>query len=403
MGRVVTLFTPKEYQKPIIESLFNAQIKYTICCMSRRIGKSLTAKNVVLYWLLNRKCSVGYITPTSDLSRKFIKEMVTILEDSGLVKSSNTVDKFITFFNGSIIYFMSAEGRDNNRGSGFDYLVFDEAAFISTDTYLKVFKPMELQAKKVLMISTPNGSSGFFYEAFDKGQNSGYRYRSFKTTLDECGLYDDETVEEIKQGTTRAIYAQEYNCEFVSDDVSAFGNFTAMVAEEYFTPTERLFAGIDFSGDGANNTVLTIVNERCEMVSQHVFAKGDSKSIDDMARILNAHNVAHCFAETNSMGAISIDYLRKQFRRVEGIATTNTSKRAYVENTILNFEQGIGGIVDKNSTVLEFSNFTMKRTSGGNITYGGLSETINDDTVISYCLACWSVRIKGKRGKYTLS
>ena len=371
--------------------------------MSRRIGKSLTAKNIVLYWLLRRKCSVGYVTPTSDLARKFIKELVMILDGAGLVKSSNTVDKFITFFNGSIVYFMSAEGKDNNRGSGFDYLVFDEAAFIKTDTYLKVFKPMELQAKKVLMISTPNGSSGFFYEAFDKGTSGGYRYRSFKTTLEESELYDVETVKEIRQGTTKAIYAQEYNCEFISDDVSAFGNFSNMVADHYFEPTERLFAGIDFSGDGTNNTVLTIVNDRCEMVGQYVFAKGDSKSIDDMARILNKQNVAHCYAETNSMGAISIDYLKKQFRRIEGIATTNTSKRAYVENTILNFEQGVGGVVDLNSTVLEFSNFTMKRTTGGNITYGGLSETINDDTVISYCLACWGVRQKGRRGTYNIS
>jgi len=401
---VVTLFKPKDYQQPIIAALFDTFHKYVTACLSRRIGKSLTAKNVMLAWALKEKCTIGYVTPTGDLARKFIKEIVGSLEGSGVVRSSNSVDKFIEFANGSLVYFMAAGAKDNNRGSGFVYMIYDEAAYIPEETYMKVFKPMELQAKKVFCISTPNGAVGFFYRFFQNGNSTEKRhcrYISFLTTIEESGLYTEQDIDEIREETTKMVYEQEYLCKFLSGSISAFGDISAFLKCN-FERTERLFAGIDFSGDGTDETVLTITNDRDEMILQRYYKIGNSHSIDCMAKALIEYKVAYCLAELNSMGSISLDYLKKQFKNIEGITTTNESKRDYVENVINNFENGKGGILKDSTTELQFNSFITKLTPTRKITYGNISDNIHDDRVISYCISCWAHRIKGKTGTYVL-
>ena len=393
----IKLIHPLWYQRPIIDALEGKEYKYVVGCLSRRIGKSILAKNfLVKYALTHDNACIGYVTPTSDLSRKFIKALVKALKGTNAIEASNLTDKFIEFTNGSIVYFMSAESGDNNRGSGFDLLIYDEAAYIGDDVYNYVFKAMEMQAKKVLLISTPNGSAGFFATAFERGQSNDDKdkhYISFRTTLAESGLYGEDVVNDIRESVSSIVYAQEYDCCFLSDGISCFG--TIPYIEAYADKTERLFAGIDFSGDGADESMITIVNDRCEMVFQKAYKRGNTASLDDMADILNKYNVYACYAEKNSMGSVSIDYISKRFRKIEALTTTNETKREYVENVILNFQQKIGGVVNSTDNTLQFGNFIMKRTPTGKITYCNSSDNIHDDRPISYCLACLAVRDMG--------
>lgn len=408
MKREVALYKPLPYQIPIIAALTDPAmigIKYITANLSRRIGKSLTAKNVVLFWMLSvPKTTVGYVTPTSDLSRKFLREIVKNLKGSDLVANSNASDLFIEFANGSIIFFMSAEAGDGNRGNGFDYLVYDEAAFIDEDTYSEVFKPMELQAKKVFAISTPNGAAGFFFNLFTKGMSKeNPRFASFKTTLTESRLYDKETINEIKEDTPKAIYSQEFDCEFISGGLSAFGDINPFLGRLRTDAPKRLYAGLDFSGDGGDKTVLTITNEFCETVSVHTWDVGNVASITAISSILKDKNVHVCVAETNSMGSISIDLLKKEFPRVVSIFTSNTTKRDYVENVIVNFQKNIGGIENSPMCSLQFNNFVMKLTpKTKKVTYGAITDNLHDDYVISYCLACWGVKKNATMGEYCL-
>ena len=178
-----TILLPKMlwYQEPVLKALTDKTTKYIIWNASRRIGKSLLAKSVCIHWALSSRCNISYVLPTGDLCRKFLKEIVEALQGSGAVIASNTMDKFITFANGSNIYFHSSESF--SRGTGAKYLVFDECAFIDTDTYTAVFKPMELQAEKVYMCSTPNGVGGAFYDYYNKGKTVTKPFKAFATTL----------------------------------------------------------------------------------------------------------------------------------------------------------------------------------------------------------------------------
>jgi hypothetical protein len=394
------------YQKPVIESLEDDVCKYVTFLASRRIGKSLIAKCWAVSKCVGEKCNVGFIVPTGDLARKFIREIVENLRGSGVVSGSNTVDKFIAFKNGSLLYFHSAEAWGRGAGN-YKYLIADETAFMDTETWQAIFQPWTLEAKKVLFISTPCGVGGIFYEMYNKGLSEcSKRYVSYKCTLEESGLYDEETIKEIKDTTPARIYAQEYMCEFISGGISAFGNYEARLTSTPGEATNTLYAGIDFSGanSGTDSTVLTVVNERFETVLCKSYQYGNTKTLEEIAHTLSALKVKHCYAEENSMGAISIEVIKNAgFKNVSGFITTNESKRNIVEFVIRNFEQGKGTIPNDQVTKVQFGNFIMDYTKSGKVTYRNANDNLHDDRVISYCLASWCAKQFNKVGIYCLS
>lgn len=400
-----TILLPKMlwYQEPVLKALTDKTTKYMIWNASRRIGKSLLAKSVCIHWALSSRCNISYVLPTGDLCRKFLKEIVEALQGSGAVIASNTMDKFITFANGSNIYFHSSESF--SRGTGAKYLVFDECAFIDTDTYTAVFKPMELQAEKVYMCSTPNGVGGAFYDYYNKGKTGNKRFKSFATTLEESGLYDDEVVAEIKDNTPERIWQQEYCCEFLSGGISAFGNFESRLTKEGAARTKNMYGGIDFSGatTGKDSTVLTIVNDKYETCAVYTFQHCDTKTRAEMCKLLELWNVKQCFAEQNSIGDVNIEDMKRTFKKITPFVTSNESKRGIVEWVINLIEKGKGSILELPQTRVQFGNFVMERTKTGKIKYGNISDVFHDDLVISYCLACWCCKAYENKAKYTFS
>lgn len=392
------------YQKPVQKALEDKECKFVTFLASRRIGKTLIAQCQALRWALSKKCNIGYIAPTGDLCRKFIKGMVERWQPSGCIVGSNSVDKFIQFANGSTIYFHSAEAF--SRGSGnYRMMIFDECAFLDDETYKSVFQPMTLEAEKVYMCSTPCGVGGVFYDMYHKGKQGNKRYKSFECTLEESGLYDAKAIQEIKDTTPSAIYEQEYNCKFISGGISCFQNFDKILTRKPAEKTLRLYGGIDFSGasGGTDSTVLTIVNERFEQVAVYSFPNGDTATMERIGGILKAENVTHAYAEENTMGAISIELIKKIYPKVTGFITSNQSKRDIVEWVITLTEKERTRIIDTPDTRLQFSNFIMDKTKGGKVTYRNIRDSVHDDRVISHCLACWACKCLSRRGSYCIA
>lgn len=392
------------YQIPVIKSLEDSVSKYVTFLASRRIGKSLLAKCMAVKWCLGEKCNVGYLVPTGDLARKFIREICDNLQGSGAIVASNSVDKFIQFSTGSLLYFHSAEAWARGAGN-YKYLIVDECAFIDNEIWDSIFNPWTLEAKKVYFCSTPCGVGGVFYDMYHKGKTGNKRYASFECNLVDSGLYDEETVKDIQETTPKRIYEQEYNCQFLSGGISCFPGYESRIRKKPPEHTDRLYGGIDFSGagGGTDSTVLTIVNENFETVGIYSYPFGNSKSLEEMAHILKAMGVKHCFAEENSMGAISIEIIKNIYKPITGFVTTNESKRNIVEHTIRNFEKGKGTLLNTPQTKLQFANFVMEYTKSGKITYHNLKDSIHDDLVISYCLAAWCAKQMNRNGCYSVA
>ena len=151
---IYTGFTPHTKQRDMIQGIITSNSKYHVACVGRQFGKSMMAMNLVLYWAINNgPCKILWVSPVYSQTSKVQKELMAAIGASGLVKSCNYSENYISLKNGSEILFRSAEKYDNIRGLTMDYGVLDEAAFMKEDAWREAIKPVFLvRGKKVYLL-----------------------------------------------------------------------------------------------------------------------------------------------------------------------------------------------------------------------------------------------------------
>ena len=302
--------------------------------------------------------------------------------------------------NGSKLIFFSVEQTHAIRGFTLDYLIWDEVSHSREYTsdgehiYFNIISPLlDARGKKEIYISTPNGAQGFFYNEAMKGLNGTEGYAYVK-----IGVSDDETktkewIKQKKQSYPLNAWLQEYECEFLEGGVSFFTGFGGRFIETLFDWGSRLYAGVDFSSTGSDNTVLTFINERKQAI-QYVIT-GD---LDTKYRLIAEHlnrtegKIQLVYFESNSIGEVMGNEIKKLLKpsiraRVEFINTNNRSKADYIEKLALDIEQGNISFMEDNELLYEeFKVFICTISKTGKKVYAAV-EGYHDDTVISLALA----------------
>ena len=387
----------RKKQQEIYDAIHTDNVRYVIALMSRQIGKSIIAEVLLIEYMLKKKTFNAYISPNYSQGRKVYSEINSLLLPTGLISKSNGSDLKIELTNGSVLKFFSMESPKSIRGYTIDgLLVLDEAAYFphilpsGEDPYFNIIYPITKARKpKVLIISTPNGKNGFFYELYLKAKNNEKGYK-----LIEGSIYDDEsiTIEEInelKKTYPPLAWQQEFEIKFLTDAISVFPDFDNCFTLDSFKKTDKVWCGIDPSTVGEDNTVVTIVNINND-VKQYIIDGGIDEKYDKIAKILNEYNPVATYMEDNSIGLVMYNEIRKKLNaksKFHTFTTTNNSKKDYIgliasdiANKDIHFE--------KTNTTLyqEMGVFTYKLTKVGNITYAA-KEGYNDDTITSLGLA----------------
>ena len=92
-------------------------------------------------------------------------------------------------------------------------IVVDEAAFASEDVF-KALEPMlTVSNGTFILLSTPNGQSGYFYEQWH-AENS--PWKRLQGSLDRCPRVNREAIENMRKTTAKDVFAQEFECKFVA-------------------------------------------------------------------------------------------------------------------------------------------------------------------------------------------
>jgi hypothetical protein len=155
--------------------------------------------------------------------------------------------------NDSRIVALPGEG-DNIRGfSGAYKIIIDEASRVHDDLY-KSIKPMIASSKgSVLLLSTPFGQRGFFYQSYKDFET----WKRYTVTAERFGSYGvefnpDTTFEckritkEFIQETVREIgdlwVRQEFYCEFTASELQVFSHELLMKATVKGTPMRVPYA-----------------------------------------------------------------------------------------------------------------------------------------------------------------
>ena len=121
--------------------------------------------------------------------------------------------------NGSRI--VSLPGKEGTiRGfSGVSLLIIDEAARVDMGLYIAVRPMLAVSDGRLILLSTPNGKQGFFWDEWNSDSEAWLKIRVDAT---ECPRIPPEFLEREKIALGLTSFAQEYLCEFVQIEGAIF-------------------------------------------------------------------------------------------------------------------------------------------------------------------------------------
>ena len=382
-------------QKEAYDIMHDKECKFLIARWSRQCGKTIFAEIMLIEYLCKKNTFNAYISPTFSQGKKVYAELNQLLEGSGIIKKSNAADLRIDTIYGSSLKFFSMESPTAIRGNTISgLLVLDEAAFFPTqlpsgeDPYYNVIFPtIKARKPKVLVISTPCGRQGMYYDLYLKAFNKEKGYRELTATIYDDELISKEEIEDIKKGYPPLAFKQEFEVEFLDNALTVFPNFENCFDGHF--ERGKCWIGIDPSSVGEDNTIVSIINKDNQVRQIKVDGTLDVKYAK-IAQILNKFSPVATYIENNSIGEVMANEIRKKLYRKSNFytfTTTNESKKQYI--SLLSVAIANGEIhFESNNKLLysELSTFTFKLTKGGNITYAA-RDGYHDDTVTSLGIA----------------
>ena len=361
-------------------------------------GKTVFSEIMMIEYLCIPHTFNAYISPTFAQGKKVFAELTQLLDGTGIIKKANAADLKIESVYGATLKFFSMESPTSIRGNTVSgILVMDEAAFFPTqlstgeDPYYNVIFPIiKARKPKVLVISTPNGRQGMYYDLYLKAFNGEKGYYQLTATIYDDDLITNEEIEELKRGYPPLAFKQEFEVEFLDNALTVFPNFSTCFDGRY--DGGKCWIGIDPSSVGDDNTIVSIINTEGQVKQYKVDGTLDQK-YDRIAKIINDYHPQATYIENNSIGEVMANEIKKKLIRKSNFytfTTTNETKKQYISllavdiaNNAIHFEE------DNRLLYSELSTFTFKLTKTGNITYAA-KEGYHDDTVTSLgvCLQC---------------
>jgi hypothetical protein len=214
-----------EWQKECLNSKSN---RILLNC-SRQSGKSTITSLMALHHALFTPKALVLVVSNIDIQAKeTFKKIADSFHDLKTDWYQSEVDTVyeIRFNNKSRIIARTGNQPDSLRGySGVTLLIIDEAATVNPESYM-VLKPMLAVSKgKVVLLSTPRGKSGFFYDAYKDSQETnreGWHYLEIRA--EDCPRITNEYLMGEKERFPDYVFEQEYHCVFVSNLSNIFPN-----------------------------------------------------------------------------------------------------------------------------------------------------------------------------------
>ena len=387
----VTLFSPHNGQKQVIDGFVNSNHKFGVVSCGRQFGKSLLGQNLMLYWLLKTKNQKGgWVSPIFSQGKKIFQELSDAANQ--LIVHSNKADLTMTFVNGSTLQFLSAERYDSIRGYSFNYIVVDEAAFIREEAMNEAIYPtLSAIGKKCLIISTPK-SKNWFYTTFLKGLDGGGDYVSFRGISTDNPHIDASFIAEQSKSLPPEIYKQEYLAEFSESSNDVFTNVDNVCNINGWTEPQsakRYFAGIDL-GLQHDYSVLCIVSGDGRVVRvERINGSSYAEIAKRFVTILRPYKITGGYTEVNGPGLPVFEMLRKEERKLREWTTNNTNKNEGIRSLIYDIQEGVLELPHKDffpHLYNELNAYTYKISPTGTMTFNA-PNGFYDDCVMALMLA----------------
>jgi hypothetical protein len=199
-----------------------------ILLCSRQSGKSTVSSLIALHEALYRAPALVLLLAPAlrqaqELYRKLkdglnaLDRPVPIIEESALR---------MELANGSRIMCLPGKEATIRGFSGVALLIVDEASRVSDELYQAVRPMLAVSGGRILLLSTPWGKRGFFFEEWTSGEG----WERVRVTAEQCRRIPRDWLQRERRSLPSRVFDSEYMCVFGETEDSVFGWGEVMTA-----------------------------------------------------------------------------------------------------------------------------------------------------------------------------
>ncbi|HZC04299.1 MAG TPA: terminase family protein, partial [Ktedonobacterales bacterium] len=223
--------TPDSWQARLLRS---CAPRVLLNC-SRQSGKSTTAATLALHVALYEPGAlVLMVSPTQRQSGELFRKALGVYRALGRPVDAESESALqLQLENGSRIVALPGKEGSIRSFSGVRLLLIDEASRVADDLYYSVRPMLAVSGGRLVALSTPFGTRGWWYEAW----RSREPWERYEVTASDCPRIPLAFLEEERRSMGDWWYQQEYLCAFLDAQTAAFRSvdIEAAFAEEIET------------------------------------------------------------------------------------------------------------------------------------------------------------------------
>jgi Terminase large subunit, T4likevirus-type, N-terminal len=201
------------------------------CC--RQSGKSTMAALIALHRALYRPSALVLVLAPAERQAKETFSKVADLYRKTNPGHAIPHDSFrklgMELTNGSRIEALPGTEKTIRGFSDPDLLLLDEAARVDDGLYFAVRPMLAVSGGALMMLTTPHGKRGVFYEEWTGGRG----WERYEVPASECPRIPESFLEEEREALPSWVYRQEYECSFEETEDQVF---TTEMVERAVTP-----------------------------------------------------------------------------------------------------------------------------------------------------------------------
>ena len=215
----------RKYQMEMLDLLDKHQ--KCVFMLGRQMGKSMTVGLYILWYAMfsTEPVNIFILANKGRTASSLLSDIKTTYEELApyIKRGVNEYNKTsIQFDNGSVIQ-SSTTTESAIRGESVSLLLLDEFAHVAphiAEPFYESAQPTISTGGKIVLVSTPKGNTGQFFEIYhgaEQGQNG---YIPFKATWELVPGRDEKWKEETIKDIGEIRFNQEHGCSFIGSSAT---------------------------------------------------------------------------------------------------------------------------------------------------------------------------------------
>lgn len=392
---------------PYQEKFMKDMSKRVVFVSARQIGKStVTALKALWKAFCFDRQVILILAPTLRQARIIfdkIRELI-LLNKFLLAYTVKLTMSNIIFKNGSKIHCLPS-GRTGNFVRGFtaDMVIVDESAYVPDEIFTALIPSLAVKEGQLILIGTPGGRTGYFYEAWRSE-----KWSKYNITVYECPRIDKSFVEEFRLTHTEVDFQREMLGKFTDVEDSFFDMkiiYEHSILSKKTQPIEgyTYYAGLDIARLGSDESAYVLIATRDEEnYEMHAYYIRSKKHLTEIVRwakdITERFKPRMLMIDATGLGAGVYDMLKEELDNVYGITFSPKKRYEMYYNLKIMLEKGYLKLVNTPKLKRQFENFHAKYSKSGDVRVE--KGRGHDDLVDALALACYAVKKTGGRYSY---